>query len=131
MTNKDFNKEYVDFMNTEGNEPPKHLSNSIMSYIKNELNPSHISIFFKLLSIHIIVGLLTLLFCPQFNFSLTNNYELFHYFHHNFGTYACNFVCGVIFVGPGAIFAIQILNKAEVNKIKSSKILYYLSLIHI
>ncbi len=96
--------------------------------IKKDLNPNHKIIFLKLIFIKSFVGFLTLTFCPQFNFSLTNNYELFHYFHHNFGHNICSFLCGLIFIGSGASFSVYLLKRSEMEKVYKSKTLYYLFL---
>ena len=69
-----------------------------------------------------------MLFCPQFSFSLTNNYDAFHYFHHTFGAQICMLICGTIFLGTGAIFASYLLSEGEFNKVKASPFLYYTAL---
>src|SRR5690606_4132865 len=109
MKKVDLENDYIDFMNSDDIQSPSHLDESIMSFVHADLNPSHKIVYFKLLTIQAFVGFLTMLLCPQFNYSLTNNYELFHYFHHQFGPIACSAICGAIFVGSGAIFAGYIL----------------------
>jgi hypothetical protein len=121
------NKDFLDFMNSKGVNPPDELSNRILSLVHADLNPSHKIVFIKLLGIQAFIGFLTLIFCPQFNLSLTNNYELFHYFHHNFGENICMVICGSIFIGSGAVFAAYLLKSSEIKKIKESRILYYTS----
>lgn len=122
--NKD-DKDFLDFINSKGVNPPEELSNKILSFVKADLNPSHQIVFSKILSIQAFIGFLTLVFCPQFDHSLTNNYELFHYFHHKFGESICMALCGSIFVGSGALFAAYLLKPVEVRKVKESKFLYY------
>ena len=73
--NKD-DKDFLDFINSKGVNPPEELSNKILSFVKADLNPSHQIVFSKILSIQAFIGFLTLVFCPQFDHSLTNNYEL-------------------------------------------------------
>ena len=122
------NKDYEDFLNPGKKETPKSLSGNILSTIQKEMNPNHKIIFFKLLTIQAFIGFTTLLFCPQFNYSLTNNYELFHYFHRTFGEYGCMSICGIIFIGSGAIFSSYILNFSEIKAIHQHNFLYYFSL---
>jgi hypothetical protein len=43
------NKDFLDFMNSKGNNPPEELSDKILSFVKNDLNPSHQIVFSKLL----------------------------------------------------------------------------------
>lgn len=124
--NKDFN-DYKEFIQASS-KCPDALDSLVAEKIGSELNPAHGSIFTKLVLTHGFVGFLTLLFCPQFSLSLTNNHQLFHYFHSHFGEQVCMLICGSIFLGSGALFAISILNKAEIKKIKSSQWLYYTAL---
>lgn len=115
-------------MNSKEYSPHPALSNRVLSLIKKDLNPRHKMIFLKLIFIKSFVGFLTLTFCPQFNFSLTNNYELFHYFHHNFGNNICSFLCGSIFIGSGASFSAYLLKRSEIEKVYNSEIFYFLFL---
>jgi hypothetical protein len=121
------NKDYNDFLDSKS-ITPNHLNDSIINMVSNELNPTHKAVFIKLASIQGFIGFITMLFCPQFNLSLTNNYDLFHYFHMTFGHQVCMVICGSIFLGSGAIFASYILNEAEINKIRKSRFLYYMAL---
>jgi polyferredoxin len=120
-------KDFNDFIEST-DDVPLSLDKRVMGLISRELNPSVTSIGIKLITIHAFVGIITMLFCPQFSLSLTNNYEVFHYFHHTFGTAICNIICGAIFMGTGAIFAVSILSTPELRKIKRSPILYYTAL---
>lgn len=120
-------EDYKDFLN-DAHKTPKCLDESVLHMVHSDLNPSHKVVFIKLALIQGFIGVLTMLFCPQFNLSLTNNYDLFHYFHTNFGHAICMIICGSIFLGTGAIFAASILSKAELNKIHSSAPLYYMGL---
>lgn len=121
------NKDYNDFIKSS-EKVPDHLNESVLSMIHSDLNPSHKVVFGKLTLIQGFIGFITMLFCPQFDFSLTNNYDLFHYFHMNYGHQICMIICGSIFLGSGAIFASYILKEGEINKIKSSRFLYYMVL---
>ena len=66
-------KDYTDFIKAKGVHPPEELNHKVLDYVKKDLNPSHIVVFTKLLSVQAFIGFLTLTFCPQFNLSLTNN----------------------------------------------------------
>jgi hypothetical protein len=119
--------DYKDFLHEE-NKVPAPLDDKVLHYVHTDLNPEHKTIFVKLALIQGFIGLITMTFCPQFDFSLTNNYHLFHFFHRNFGHQICMILCGSIFLGTGAIFAASILGDGEVKKIKESSFLYYMSL---
>ena len=128
MTEPRFKKDYESFTNADETQPPNEVSNKILNLIKDDLKPNHVKVFSKLLGIQTFIGVLTLLFCPQFNLSLTNNYELFHYFHNKFGANICTAICGSIFIGSGALLASYVLRFSEVKKIAESKFLYYFSI---
>jgi hypothetical protein len=124
----DYNKDFQGFLNAKGKTPSNDLDNKIINFVKNDLNPSRKLVFGKMLGIQAFIGTITLLFCPQFNMSLTNNHDLFHYFHHNFGDQICMAICGLIFVGSGSLFASYALKQSEVKVIKDSRILYFMGI---
>jgi hypothetical protein len=93
--------------------------------------PTHKLVFTKLLLIQGFIGVLTLLFCPQFNLSLTSNFDLFHYFHRTFGDKICMLICGGIFIGTGALFAGTIMTRYELSLVRKNSYLYYFALIGI
>lgn len=124
---KDF-KDFKDFLENESPSPSENINESMISFVRSELDPSHQQVFLKFGLIQGFVGFVTMLFCPQFNMSLTNNYKLFHYFHHNFGEVVCMLFCSTIFIGTGAIFAASILSRDEIRKIRNSRFLYFTAL---
>ncbi|OUR99693.1 hypothetical protein A9Q84_01320 [Halobacteriovorax marinus] len=128
MSKLNTGKDFTDFKTSNENRPETILRARVLDFVKNELNPSHTLVFTKLLCIQAFVGTLTLLFCPQFDMSLTNNYDLFHFFHHKFGALACMSLCGFIFIGSGAIFAAYLLKVEEIYKIKQTNNLYYFAI---
>lgn len=119
-------KDYKDFSQAD-KKPTPTLNQAVLSMVEKDLNPAHSIVFFKLTAVQGFIGFLTLALCPQFNFSLTNNYDLFHYFHMNFGHAICMILCGSIFLGSGAIFASYLLSQGEIIKIKNSRFLYYMA----
>ena len=121
-------KEFNDFCQEDTVKVPAVISDSILNRVRRDLNATWPVVVGKLLCIQSIVGVLTLLFCPQFDLSLTSNYSLFHFFHRNFGPYTCMAICGVIFIGSGSLVAFSILKVSELQMIKMSKYLLSLSM---
>lgn len=121
------NKDFIQFKNSS-DETSLELDEKIMTFVKNDLKVSHSKVFFKIVLVQSFIGALTMIFCPQFEMSLTNNYELFHFFHRNFGHTICMLICGSIFMGSGAIFAALLFKAPERKLILSSKFYYSLSL---
>lgn len=117
--------DFIAFVKDSDQSPNTELSKSILASIKSELLPSRIIVLLKLISLQAFVGLLTMLFCPQFSMSLTNSHELFHYFHLTFGEHVCMAICGSIFVGSGAFASGLILTQGDMNRIRESRLLTY------
>jgi hypothetical protein len=125
MKDKDMlNNDYTSFKNSQELGPNSLLRDSILNHVKEDLSVDHKAVFIKTLLIQAFIGVLTLLFCPQFEMSLTNNFELFHLFHHSFGSQVCMMICGSIFIGTGALFASSILRTSELQLITKNKFLY-------
>jgi hypothetical protein len=113
------NGQFLDFLNSNEKEPSRLVDAAVLFNIKQKLNPFIGTILFKLSLIHSFVGIITMTFCPQFKMSLTADNQMFHYFHLTFGYYGCLAICGVVFMGSGALFASQILNRDEVRTINA------------
>jgi len=122
------NQDYNDFLSIPDSSPSIELDQKVLRFVHADLSPSLFTIWGKLVGIQTFIGILTMTFCPQFNMSLTNSYELFHFFHHTFGEIACMVICGSIFMGSGAIFASYILRPGEIARIKNSSILNYFAM---
>ncbi|WP_127716815.1 hypothetical protein [Halobacteriovorax sp. HLS] len=123
-TNNDFKK----FVTHEKDKTPRELKEDVCTQITTKLNPSHALIYSKLLTSQLFFGVISLTFCPQFELSLTNNYDLFHYFHRTFGAHICMILCGAVFMGAGAILSSLLLSITEIKKIYQSRFLYFTSL---
>jgi hypothetical protein len=125
------NRDFDEFLRSGGRTPQKDVSQAILDRVRSDLEPPVSLVFTKLLLVQSIVGVMTLLFCPQFNLSITNNYDLFHFFHRNFGQTICMAICGGIFVGSGAVIGSFILRKTEMNLVARRPLLYYFALVSI
>ena len=121
---KEIEKDFQDFC-----ESKSHVSSSwgkeILDHVYKDLNPNKLILVLKLFLIHVFVGGITLLFCPQFELSLTSNVEFYHFFHRHFGIYVCTAVCGALFMASGACLAGFILRFSELKILFSSKYLLH------
>ena len=126
--NSNINDELQEFVAGKDNHVPTQAHARILHHVKAELQPAAVLIFAKLLVVQAVMGVMTLLFCPQFELSLTNSVELFHYFHHTYGASVCMLICGAIFTAPGAVFAAYLLKTAEVHKVKRAGLHYHLAI---
>lgn len=124
---KDYRSDFEEFCIGKNVEPPVDADHFITSFVHKDLSPSLFSVSWKLITVQGIVGVLTMFFCPQFEFSFTSSDELFHFFHRIFGLYGCMAICGAIFLGSGALVAGGILRLSEVELIQKSKFLFSFS----
>lgn len=126
--NNNLQEDLLDFLNSDCQKTPSDLKERVGMMILSELNPALKIIFFKLISIQVFVSSLTLIFCPQFDFTLLSRFDISQFFHISFGHYGCSLICGAIFLGSGSLFANIILRPVEIIKIKSSRPLYHLAI---
>lgn len=119
--------EFTDFLLTEPVEVPQKLTKTILVKMHGELNPSFLQVFKKISFIHLVVGFLTLLFCPQFNISITSQLGLVPYLM-RFGHEVCTFGCGAIFVGISLLVSSFYLKPEEIKVLKKYEFLQLLFL---
>ena len=116
MKNNDTHEDFKDFQGGGPDLPSQNIRDRINSRVHRLLDPPHGIVFSKLFMIQGIIGFLSMSFCPQFELSLTNRYELFHFFHRNFGAEICMAMCGGIFIGCGAFCAALLLKDPKYKK---------------
>ena len=58
-------KDFQDFINSKGVNPPEELNNRILSFVQADLNPAHKVVFSKLLAIQAFI-------CSSHDLSLQN-----------------------------------------------------------
>lgn len=116
-------KEYHDFLNAEEVPVPPELSHRVLNLIKNRMLPSVSQIFFKLLMLHIPIGILSLFVCDQFGMNpFESNFSLAHYFMY-FGHSFCMFLCGLLFIGGSILISGFILSPHEVRALRKKSYL--------
>lgn len=115
-------KEFQEFMAVEVAEPPRQLSQQIVSRIHSELNPSPVKVFLKLSLVHALVGAVTLLFCPQFGIGFLGGMGLMGIFM-KWGVEACTLSCGAVFMSVSLGVASWVLKAEEVQVIRKARIL--------
>ncbi len=121
----DNNQEFLNFLNSDYSGPLRDVDDSVLSEIKKLLDPPFSLLLLKLALIHAFMGLATMLFCPQFQLSLTANDEIYHFFHRTFGYYGCLAVCGLLFLGSGSLVSSFLLSRDEVLKINRKSFLFF------
>lgn len=111
-------EEYSEFINSPGVNPPADLDDKIINFVKSELDPNGWLVFSKLSLLHLLGGLLTLSFCPQFGVNIFgSDYGLTRYLF-KLGPYGCTAACGALFIGITIILASLFLTQDEMKKIR-------------
>jgi len=110
-------KEFFEFLSSNPISPPKEISQNLKEKISRDLNPSSISVFGKVGIIHLIVGTITLLFCPQFGLGFLSGMGIMHLFM-GLGSLACSLLCGSLFLGFSTLTVSMILRPEEIRIVR-------------
>ncbi|MGE4234163.1 MAG: hypothetical protein AB7F43_12615 [Bacteriovoracia bacterium] len=121
-TSKEWTNDFLEFNSASEIKPPQAVTESIFQKVEKDLNPSSWVVFSKVALIHVVVGFITLLFCPQFGISLVKGMGLMSLFL-KFGETACMVSCGAIFLGGSILAATFILRTEEIKIIRRNKFL--------
>lgn len=126
---KQWMKEYSEFLENPEVEVPQDLSEKILGNIHQLLNPSAWIVFAKLLSIHTVVGFLSLGICHQFGMNpFGTNRSISDWFMEMWGHNVCMVGCGIIFVSFSIFAAGFFLTIEEIRALKRTEFLQTLSL---
>jgi len=117
-------REFLEFANSDPVNPPPVLTEKIKNTVSQKLKPAIWKIFSKLAATQAVCATLTLLFCPQFEIGFTKH-DFLAYLIQNSDGFGFMLVCGMIFLGGGAVIAPIFLNQAELKTIEKSVFLYF------
>lgn len=121
----DWEKDYLEFAQADQMIPPGRLTEKVFQTVRRDLNPSGKWVFGKVGLVHLVTGVMTLLFCPQFGIGWTESSH--HFFHslQNINLYLCSFVCGSIFLGSGSLVSAMVLRPEEFKILRSLKVVHF------
>jgi len=122
--NVDLEREFLEFVNSDPVPPPALLTEKLKITISQDLRPAIWKIFVKLAGMQAVCATITLFFCPQFNIGFAKHDYLANLVHHSEGL-VFMFVCGMIFLGGGAVIAPLFFNQAEMKAIERSVLIYF------
>lgn len=117
-------EEFKEFAAAPSASPPRQVSDRIFTKVHADLNPAIWLVGAKLALIHLVVGSVTLLFCPQFGINLGGGMGVMGLLM-QYGEQACMLGCGAVFMAGSALTASLVLSSAEVRKIRSSELLFF------
>lgn len=122
LTSKEWANEFQNFASAEEVAPPRKLSSQILTKVRTDLNPSSWFVFSKLAFIHLVVGTLTLLACPQLGINILPGHGLMAVFM-KLGETGCTAACGAFFLGTSTFMASLLLRPEEIRTIKRSELI--------
>lgn len=112
-------KEFIEFLSTKPISPPREITKNIIEKISRDLNPSSLSVFGKVSLIHLLVGSITLLFCPQFGLGFLSGMGIMHLFM-ALGSFGCALLCGSFFLGFSTLTVALILRPEEIRVVRKN-----------
>ena len=122
--NTDLEREFLEFVNSDPISPPAYLTEKLKDTVSQDLKPAIWKIFSKLAGMQAVCATLTLLFCPQFEIGFAKHDYLAALFQHSEG-FGFMIVCGIIFLGGGAVIAPFLINQTEMKAIEKSVLIYF------
>lgn len=115
-------KEFQEFVGSDEVQPPREVSSNILSRVHADLNPTTWSVLSKLAFIHVLVGAITLLVCPQFGIGAFGGMGLMHLFM-RFGETICTLACGAFFLGSSTLVGSLIMRPEQVKVARKNKLI--------
>ncbi len=120
----DWEREFLEFVNSDPVTPPALLTEKLKITVSQDLRPAIWKIFSKLAGMQAACATLTLFFCPQFEIGFAKHDHLADLVQHPEG-FGFMIVCGMIFLGGGAVIAPFFFNQAEMKAIEKSVLIYF------
>lgn len=129
VQNNEWLQEYAEFVKFDGAEIPAELNGRVISRVLKLINPNPLGVFFKILGVHLAVGLLSMSVCHQFGMNPFNTEVSLADWMMQVGGYQfCMIGCGVTFVSLSVLAAGYFLTLEEVNALKRTEFLQTLVL---
>lgn len=111
-------KDYEEFLSAD-QSVPRSLEEETSLRMNRLLNPSPWTVFGKILSIHTIVGFLSLSFCHQFDLNpFRTAHSLDNWFMNVGGHNVCMIACGVLFLGVSVLASGYFLSLEETRALR-------------
>ena len=120
--NEEWGKEFLQFIETEGIDPPIAVSEKIHKAVDKDLNPLTWKVLCKFGFIQAAVALLTLLICPQFELGLIKHDDA--HLRALLGEPGYMALCGAIFLTSGSVLASIMISIEEMRAIKKAEPVY-------
>ena len=120
-------QEFQNFTEATPVAPPEHLDARLSERVRRDLHPPLGFIFTKLTATHFLAGVVTLTFCPQFGVSLSGGRDILFFLHALEAPVLFYALCGLIFIGSGAVLAPLFLTRDELRTLSRRQYLFFLA----
>lgn len=128
-SNKKWLSEYEAFLKADQAIVPSKTTGKVFSVMKKLICPSPWLVFFKLISIHLAVGFLSLSVCHQFGMNpFGTEMSLDKWFMTMWGHHTCMIICGVVFTSFSFLSAGYFLTIEEMNALRRTEFIQTLGL---
>lgn len=117
--------EFESFSKGEFENPPSGLSQSILGKVKSDLEFKPARFGAKLLTAHIVAGVLSLFVCQQFGIQWGSHDTLFFVFHSHLGHVGCMVACGALFMSAGSVAFTPFLSEGEARWLRKNALALY------
>jgi hypothetical protein len=124
LSPQEWAQEFQEFTSAEEIAPPLKVTQKILAHVESALNPPWWSVLSRLALIQMIVGAVTLLFCPQFGINLGGGAGLMGVFM-RWGEEVCMLGCGAVFLGTSALVSSLVLRPEEIKVIRQTELLQF------
>ena len=127
--NKKWLTEYEAFLKSDGSDVSKSAADKVFAAMEPLLNPSAWNVFFKILVIHLGVGMLSLSVCHQFGMNpFGTSMSLDRWFMAMWGHSTCMIACGILFTSLSFLSAGFFLTIEEVRALRRTEFIQTLAL---
>lgn len=120
-------EEFSAFVDAEEMSPPRQVDARVLDQVRADLKPPRWLVYGKITAIETGAGIATLFFCPQFGLGFGGHSEFFHSLHQLVDTFLFFVICGLIFIVLGGVLSGLLLTYNEMQAIRKSKYVYYLT----
>lgn len=121
--------DYQEFLDEENTSVPQEQTTAVFNKIAPLIKPSAISVFSKILGVHLVTGFLSLAVCHQFGLNpFQTQYSLADWFMKVGGHHLCMLGCGLTFVSISLLFSGYFLTLEEIKALKRTELLQNLTL---
>jgi len=127
--NNDWQHDYKEFIKSANTKLPAEIKVRIFNKMLRLMNPKPLTVFWKILGIHIGIGFFSLSICHQFGINPFNTEKsLADWMMRVGGHQLCMIGCGVLFVSLSFLAAGYFLSIEEVKALKRTEFLQTLAL---